>query len=125
MAKSHNEHYHVYILFSPSDKGLVKVGKANNITRVKALVRMCYANRADWRQIASFPVNSDHDALALEAMINAKLSNQGLKIPRTPWINRINGRPSYADECFSCEPDHAVSVAHKLSEALQVHILKE
>lgn len=120
--KKANEYFHVYILVSKQQKGLLKVGKTNNLRRTKHLARMGYAGRSDWTHVASFPVQSSQDALALESMVNAKLTNQGQRVPRMPWINLINSKRSYADECFNCSVEHAISVALKMSELVQTHI---
>jgi len=109
--RKYNEYFHVYVLTSEEPGCLLKVGKANNLSRIPHLVRMKYAGRNDWVHVASFPVASNLDALALEILVHAKLSNQGYKVPRMPWVNRINKRKSYADECFSCSKEHAISVA--------------
>lgn len=110
-----NEHFHVYVLASES-RGMIKVGKANNVRRTISLAQMGYAGAPDWKHLASFPVASNHEAIALESMIIARLCNEGHKLPRLPWINLINNRPSFADECFSCTADHAISIAYKMSE---------
>lgn len=117
-----NQYFHVYVLASQESGNLVKVGKANNLTRTRSLARMGYADRGDWTHIASFPVNSNHEALALESLVIAKLSNQGHKLPRMPWTNRINGKPSYADECFSCSSEHAIAVADEMAVLIAQHI---
>lgn len=117
-----NQYFHVYVLVSQGDKALVKVGKANNLRRTRSLARMGYAGRSDWQHIASFPANSNDDALALESMINARLSNQGHKLSRMSWKNLINGKPSYADECFSCTPEHAILVANNMAYLLEQYI---
>lgn len=116
-----NEHFHVYVLASES-RGMVKVGKANNLTRTKSLARMGYAGASDWMHLASFPVSSNHEAIALEGMVIARLSNQGHKLPRLSWTNLINSRPSFADECFSCNAEHAISIAREMSEVFHVHV---
>ena len=117
-----NEYFHVYILASNQHDRLLKIGKTNNLRRTKHLTRMGYAGRCDWTHVASFPVQSSQDALALESMIIAKLTNQGQREPRMPWINLINERLSYADECFTCSVDHAISVALEMSEVVQAHV---
>ena len=117
-----NQYFHVYILVSQKAGGLVKVGKANNLSRTRSLARMGYAGRGDWMHVASFPMNSNHEAIALESLMIAKLSNQGHKIPRISWTNRINGKASYADECFSCSSDHAITVAHEMASLVEQHI---
>lgn len=116
-----NEHFHVYVLASES-RGMVKVGKANNLNRTVALARMGYADASDWVHMASFPVFSNHEAVALESMVIARLSNQGYKLPRLQWTNLTNRRPSFADECFSCPAEHAISVACQMSETLCLHV---
>ena len=116
-----NEHFHAYVLASKSS-GMVKVGKANNLRRTISLARMGYAGASDWMHLASFPVVSNHEAVALESMIIARLSNQGHKLPRLQWVNLINNRPSFADECFSCPSEHAISIACQMSEAFHVHV---
>ena len=117
-----NQYFHVYILVSQESEDLVKVGKANNLSRTRSLARMGYAGRGDWTHIASFPMNSDHEAIALESLVIAKLSNQGHKLPRMSWTNRINGKPSYADECLSCSSSHAITVANEMASLLEQHI---
>ena len=117
-----NQYFHVYILVSQKAGGLVKVGKANNLSRTRSLARMGYAGRGDWMHVASFPMNSNHEAIALESLMIAKLSNQGHKIPRISWTNRINGKASYADECFSCGSDHAITVADEMASLVEQHI---
>ena len=117
-----NQYFHVYILVSQESEDLIKVGKANNLSRTRSLARMGYAGRGDWTHIASFPMNSDHEAIALESLVIAKLSNQGHKLPRMSWTNRINGKPSYADECFSCSSSHAITVANEMASLLEQHI---
>jgi hypothetical protein len=116
--------YHVYILRS-IDRNMVKVGKANNLFRVKALAGMRYGGASDWQQIVSFPLQSDHAALALEAMINARLSDQGHKIPRFSWVNYLNKRPSFADECFQCDLTHALAVAQEMAAVFDSHVAVE
>lgn len=120
--KKFNHYYHVYILISRSGRNLVKVGKANNLSRVRSLSRMGYAGRNDWQHMASFPTNSNGEAIALESLIGAKLANQGYKLPRISWKNLINGKASYADECFSCSPDHAISVAEEMATLMVKHV---
>lgn len=115
--------FHVYVLASEESEGLVKVRKANNLSRTRHLARMGYAGRADWMHVATFPVDSNHNALALESLINAKLSNQGYKVPRMSWVNLINKRKSYADECFTCTKEHAISVANDMAEVLNKHVV--
>lgn len=117
-----NQYFHVYILVSQSSESVVKVGKANNLSRTRSLARMGYAGRRDWSHIASFPMNSNHGALALESLVIAKLSNQGYKLPRMSWTNLINGKPSYADECFSCSAEHAITVANHMASLIEQHI---
>jgi hypothetical protein len=116
-----NEHFHVYVLSSDS-RGMVKVGKANNLKRTTSLARMGYAGASDWLHVASFPVSSNHEAIALEGMVIARLSNQGHKLPRLRWTNLTNDRPSFADECFSCTAEHAIAVARMMSEVFHVHV---
>lgn len=117
-----SQHFHVYILASKSRNNFVKVGKTNNLFRVQGLVDMQYADIADWEQKASFPLTSNHAATALESMINSKLSNQGHKRPRLPWTNKINNRASFADECYSCTCEHAISIANELAEVYQKYV---
>ena len=117
-----NQYFHVYILVSQDSEGLVKVGKANNLSRTRSLARMGYAGKIDWIHVASFPMNSNHEAIALESLIIAKLSNQGHKLARMSWKNRINGKNSYADECFSCSSDHAIAVANEMASILDQYI---
>lgn len=117
-----NQYFHVYILVSQSGESVVKVGKANNLSRTRSLARMGYAGRHDWSHIASFPMNSNHEALALESLVIAKLSNQGHKLPRMSWTNLINGKPSYADECFSCSAEHAITVSNEMALLIEQHI---
>ena len=116
-----NGHFHVYILASQSI-GMVKVGKANNLRRTISLARMGYAGATDWVHLASFPVSSNQEAIALESMIIARLSNQGYKLPRLQWANLINSRPSFADECFTCPSEHAISIACQMSEVFHIHV---
>ena len=118
-----NEYFHVYVLMSEKAGEMVKVGKANNLSRTRHLARMGYAGRSDWVHIASFPMKSNHDALALESLINAKLSNQGYKIPRMSWTNLMNQRKSYADECFTCSKEHAISVANEMADVVNSHVV--
>ena len=120
--RKNNEFFHVYILVSESDKNLIKIGKANNLNRPRSFSRMGYAGKDDWYQVVSFPMGSDHEAIALESFIIAKLSNQGYKIPRVSWKNLINGKPSYADECFSCSVGHAIEIANEMSGVLQKYL---
>ncbi|WP_304524966.1 GIY-YIG nuclease family protein [Halomonas sp. I5-271120] len=117
-----NQYFHVYILVSEGEENVVKVGKANNLSRTRSLARMGYAGKDDWLHIASFPMNSNHEALALESLVIAKLSNQGHKLPRVSWKNLINGKPSYADECFSCSAEHAIAVASDMATLLEQHL---
>lgn len=120
--KKFNQYFHVYILVSKVGESLVKVGKANNVGRTRALARMGYAGRSDWLHLVSFPMKSNHDAIALESLIIAKLSNHGYKVPRMSWTNLINEKPSYADECFSCSAEHAISVAKEMAQVLEEHV---
>lgn len=101
---------------------MVKVGKSNNRSRTSSLARMGYAGRSDWKHVATFPVRSNHDALALEALIIAKLSNQGYRVPRMAWINLINEKLSYADDCFTCSIEHAIKVAHEMADVFCNHV---
>lgn len=116
-----NEYFHVYILVSKQEECLLKVGKTNNLKRTRHLARMGYAGRSDWEHVASFPVKTSHDALALESLINAKLTNQGYKLPRVSWRNLVNEKLSYADECFTCSKEHAISVADSMAGVVQDH----
>jgi hypothetical protein len=116
-----NEYFHVYVLASESG-GMVKVGKANNLSRTVSLGRMGYAGASDWVHLATFPMPSDHEALALESMVIARLCNQGYKLPRLRWTNLINRRPSFADECFICPAEHAICVACQMSEVLNGYV---
>lgn len=118
-----NKYFHVYILVSEKEKGLIKVGKTNNLRRTRHLARMGYGGRSDWEHVVSFPLQSNHDALALESLVNAKLSNQGYKVPRMSWVNLINEKLSYADECFTCSKEHAIDVVHKMAGVIQSHIV--
>ena len=118
------KNYHVYILFS-STLQWVKVGKSNNTRRTIDLARMGYAGAEDWAHMASFPVQSDHEAIALESMIISRLSHKDFKIPRQEWINKINGRRSYADECFSCSVDQAISIACHMLTVLIHHVRRD
>ena len=120
--RSANQYFHVYILVSQGSENLVKVGKANNLSRTRSLARMGYAGRDDWSHIASFPMSSNHEALALENLVIAKLANQGHKLSRMSWTNLINGKPSYADECFSCSAEHAITVANDMASLLEQHL---
>lgn len=61
-----NQYFHVYILVSQDSDQLVKVGKANNLSRTRSLARMGYAGKGNWMHIASFPMNSNHEARPLE-----------------------------------------------------------
>lgn len=117
-----NEYFHVYVLVSAKNEDLIKVGKANNLLRAHHLARMGYAGRTDWMHVATFPLDSNHNALALESLINAKLSNQGYKVPRMSWVNLINKRESYADECFSCTKEHAIAVANQMADVIHCHV---
>ena len=117
-----NQYFHVYILISQGSEHLVKVGKANNLSRTRSLARMGYAGRRDWMHVASFPMKSNYAAIALESLVIAKLSSQGHKLSRMSWTNRINGKPSYADEGFSCSSDHAITVANEMAYLLEEHI---
>jgi hypothetical protein len=116
-----NQHFHVYVLASRS-RGMVKVGKANNLRRTISLARMGYAGASDWVHIASFPLFSNHEAIALESMIIARLSNQGYKLPRLQWTNLINSRSSFADECFTCSSEYAISIACQMSAVFHIHV---
>ena len=107
------KNFHVYVLASDS-LALVKIGKSNNDRRIPALVAMCYGGAEDWRQVKVFPVNSNQAAVAVESMVHARLSNEGFRRSRFQWKNRKNGRPSYADECFTCSPEHAISVGEHM-----------
>ena len=77
-----NQYFHVYILISQGSEHLVKVGKANNLSRTRSLARMGYAGRRDWMHVASFPMKSNYAAIALESLVIAKLSSQGHKLSR-------------------------------------------
>jgi len=76
---------------------------------------MQYASAKDWIQIATFPVDSSHAATAIESMAISRLTNQGFNKGRVQWINPLNNRESWADECFSCEVEHAISVVHEMA----------
>lgn len=105
--------YHVYILASDV-RGLVKIGKSNNAKRVPSLVKMGYGGAEDWRQVITLSVDSNHAALAVEGMIHARLANQGFRCTRFSWVNRLNNRQSFADECFTCSAEHAVAVGEHM-----------
>ncbi len=80
-----NRNYHVCVLVSRTGQNLVKVGKANNLSRVRAFSRMGYADRNDWEHMASFPMSSNGEAIAIERLIAAKLANQGHRLSRMAW----------------------------------------
>ncbi|WP_372360518.1 GIY-YIG nuclease family protein [Xanthomonas axonopodis pv. poinsettiicola] len=103
----------MYVLASQS-QALVKVGKSNNAKRVPALVAMCYGGADDWLHVRSFAVDSNQAAIAVESMIHARLANQGFRRDRFPWVNRLTTRPSFADECFTCTPEHAIKVGEHM-----------
>ena len=109
--------FHVYILHSKATQ-MIKVGKTRGFARHAALARMGYAGANDWSLCATFVVDSNHEALALESMVIAHLSNRQYKVPRLQWVNLINQRPSFADECFSCTVDIAVEAANAMLEIL-------
>ncbi|WP_153042003.1 GIY-YIG nuclease family protein [Xanthomonas floridensis] len=112
---------HVYILASES-QGLVKVGKSNNARRVPHLIEMCYGGAEDWRQVGIFSLASNHAAVAVESMIHARLANQGFRRGRFPWLNRLNNRPSFADECFTCSAEHAISTSEHMVSVYQASV---
>lgn len=115
------KNFHVYILTSKL-RSIVKVGKANSKRRTLALIRMGYADATGWKHVASFPVLSDSEAVALESMIIARLDQKGMKVPRLQWTNLVNGRPSLADECFQCTVDEAIETAEQMLNVLRKHV---
>jgi len=109
--------YHVYIIESESDQGFIKVGKTNNTSRVKELNKMGYAGKTDYIQKASILAHSDTSALALEGMINSKLSQLGHKLDKIMWFDLVNkkriakGKPVGATEMYRAPISLVISVA--------------
>lgn len=114
--------FHVYVLASASER-IIKVGKSNNTSRVPALARMCYGGAHDWCQVKMFPVDSNHAAVAIESMIHARLANEGYRRGRFSWINKLNLRESFADECFTCSAEHAIAVGQEMFSIYRTHIV--
>jgi hypothetical protein len=104
------------------DEPWIKVGKTNNLKRTKDLIRMGYGGRDDWEHIATFPTISNHDANALEGLVIAELANKNLRLRRLSWVNLINGKDSYADECFRCSPESAIETAIRMSWVINKYL---
>ncbi|NYT70466.1 GIY-YIG nuclease family protein [Pusillimonas noertemannii] len=122
--RSYNQYFHVYIL-STEDGKMIKVGKANNTQRTRHLARMGYAGFKDWVHVATFPMCSDHAATALEAMLISRLASAEYRVPRISWENQLNGRKSYADECFRCDAYRAIQAALELSQVYFEHVVPQ
>lgn len=111
-----NEYFHVYILSSEANPHMVKVGRTNNLKRALYFSEAGYAGVTDWQQMVTFLVDSNEAALALESMINAKLTNQGFRRPKIMWDDvTIPGRRAGATECYCCHIDHAVAVGVEMA----------
>lgn len=119
--RAYNQYFHVYILSTETGK-MIKVGKANNTYRTRHLARMGYAGFTDWIQVATFPMSTNHAAIALESMLISRLADANHQISRMSWTNLQNGRDSYADECFSCGADLAIQAAQELSQVYSEHV---
>lgn len=114
--KKYNEHFHVYVLVSTSDPFMVKIGKANNLKRALHFNKSGYAGITDWKQVLTLPTQSNESALALEAMICAKLTHKGFLRPKIMWTSKIiSTRTVGATECYSCHIDHAIQVANEMA----------
>ena len=96
---------------------MIKVGKSNNLKRVPSFNLMGYAGITDWEQQLTLLVDSNEAALAIESMINAKLSNQGYLRPKIMWddLNKP-GRRVGATECYKCDIEHAINTGIKMAE---------
>jgi hypothetical protein len=118
-----NEYFHVYILFSKANPRFVKVGKANNLKRVPYFSEAGYAGVTDWIQALTLIVNSNHAALALEAMISSKLNNLGYALPKIFWEDlKVEGRRVGATECYNCHIDKAVDIGAEMADVYDKYI---
>lgn len=98
------------------DAQMVKVGKANNLNRIPYFNEAGYANVTDWEHALTLLVESNEAALALESMINAKLTNQGYKLAKIMWNDlKVPNRRVGATECYNCHIDHAIEAGINMS----------
>jgi hypothetical protein len=125
MKKKSNQIYHVYILYSASQPNMVKVGKANNLKRVPYFNLAGYAGITDWIQALSIPTSSNEAALAIEAMIAAKLINHGYKREKIMWSDLlVKDRIVGATECYNCTVDYAIAEAISMANLYFEYIAK-
>jgi len=123
MKRKSNEYFHVYILCSESNQQFVKVGKANNLKRVPYFSEAGYAGITDWIQVLTLVVNSNHAALALEAMISSKLNNLGYALPKIFWDDlKVEGRRVGATECYNCHVNQAIDVGVEMADVYDKYI---
>ncbi|WP_145981761.1 hypothetical protein [Vibrio algivorus] len=123
MKRKYNNYYHVYILCSRSDEYMVKVGKSNNLKRAPKLNDYGYAGITDWEQKVTLHVDSNEGALALESMINVKLTKQGYLLPKIMWDDLLKpGRRVGATECYNCHIDYAVKVGVEMAEVYEKYV---
>ena len=102
---------------------MVKVGKANNLKRAQKLNDYGYAGVTDWEQKITLPTDSNEAALALESMINAKLTKQGFLRDKIMWDDLLKpGRRVGATECYDCSVEHAINVGIEMAEILEKYV---
>jgi len=118
-----NKHFHVYVLQSESNPYMVKIGKANNLKRPMYFGEAGYAGITDWKQAVTIITDSNEAAYAIEAMIKAKLYNQGFLMPKIMWDDlKKPGRRVGATECFSCHVDYAIQLGIEMADIYKEHI---
>jgi hypothetical protein len=123
MKRKYNSYYHVYVLSSRSNQNMVKVGKSNNLKRAPDLNNYGYAGVTDWEQKVTLLTDSNASALALESMINVKLSNEGYLRPKIMWDDlKKPGRRVGATECYNCHVDHAINVGIDMADIYEKYV---
>jgi hypothetical protein len=106
--------HHVYVLFSRTRPNLVKVGRSKSAARIRKLRKMNYADVADWDPYEIVALETQHAAVALEAMTHARLANQGFRIARFRWTRLPDYKECLADECFCCSALHAAAAVKEM-----------
>jgi hypothetical protein len=102
---------------------MVKVGKSNNLKRAPDLNNYGYAGVTDWEQKVTLLTDSNASALALESMINVKLSNEGYLRPKIMWDDlKKPGRRVGATECYNCHVDHAINVGIDMADIYEKYV---